>query len=122
MSFAKRFFQILAITAAFMQVSAHLAPVLAEATGALQITICSGYGTRDVVIDKNGNEVPQPPKKNLQNCMVCSASHAAALTPSIVTVTTNTPAFEKVHIEANTPVFVQAPLHAHRTRGPPTLS
>ncbi len=122
MNFAKRFFQVLAITAAIMQVSAHLAPVLAEATGALQITICSGYGTRDIVIDKNGNEVPQPPKKNMQNCMVCSASHAAALTPSIVTVATNTPAFEKVDIEANTLLFAQTPPRAHQTRGPPTLS
>lgn len=122
MSFAKRFFQILAILAAFMQVSAHLAPVLAEATGALQITICSGYSTRDITIDKNGKEIPQLPKKNMQNCMVCSVCHAAALTPVTTIIAKDTPAFTPIDIEGNTFVFAQTPPRAHQTRGPPALS
>lgn len=122
MCFAKRFFHVFALIAAFMQVSAHLAPVLAEATGAMQITICSGYGSRTITIDQNGQQVPEIPQSLKKNCAVCALTHVAAITPTITRIEPVKHAIVRIDIVSDTPLFKTQLAKAHQTRGPPPLS
>lgn len=122
MNFAKRFFHVFALIAALMQVSAHMTPVLAEVTGAMQITICSGYGSKVITIDKNGEKVPEAPESLKKNCAVCALTHIAAIKPTIVEIEPVKHTIARIDIDSSTPVFKTTPPRAHQTRGPPALS
>lgn len=122
MSFAKRFLHVFALIAALMQVSAHLAPVLAKITGAQQITICSGYGSSIISIDNNGQKIPEIPQSLKKNCSVCALTHVAAIQPKITLIEPVKHTIVRVDFKSDTPLFKTVLPRAHQTRGPPALS
>ncbi len=64
----KTFFA-LALMAMTLSIFAHLSPIWAANQNGTQITICSAFGTQTILIDENGNEIPQSPK--LRTCSLC---------------------------------------------------
>ena len=122
MNFAKRFFHFAAILAVFMQLGAHLTPVLAAATGATQITICSGISIRTITIDKRGNEIPPIQNTRTRDCSICSVAKAFALEVHDVRISTQ-PHGLLIHDEAKQErIYKFTRAKSNLTRAPPAQS
>lgn len=57
---------------------AQVTPLWAKNVDGTSIVICSSFGTKTIIIDENGNEVPALPTRIKNNCVMCINSHNAA--------------------------------------------
>ena len=63
-----RFLALMAMVMAFMS---HTTPLWASSTNGTPIVICSSFGTKTIIIDENGKEIPQDDSSTLKLCAMC---------------------------------------------------
>ena len=114
--------RLLATLALLMNVSIHLTPAIAAATGQMQITICSAFDTRTIAIDKNGNEIPQPSEKSKKACQICIAANTNATLPETIQITNAHHILPQQTINNLQDIYTNLyPVQNNQTRAPPQL-
>lgn len=72
--------RFLALAAMIMAFMSHTTPLWASSANGTPIVICSSFGTKTIIIDENGNQIPQDDSTAIKHCAMClnAAMHALA--------------------------------------------
>lgn len=64
----------LALLALCTSLAVQLSPLWLSQADGTPITICSSFGSRTIIIDDNGKEIPSAPSIKNEHCSICLAS------------------------------------------------